>query len=214
MGSYTAQQGFYVIDPSELVNVETDLHFNLDRADERVKPLVEYLATDEVAISSSVNLIRETGFKWYKTRSGSVWHYRDGLVLQDPNTPVDSWTTSGISFEAGYESFDLGINRTAYTVVDNEVHFRGRVIASGKAELPLNTVVNFLNVPTSILPNTPRYFFVSGGDATGNYQAARVFVPASTDADKRLEFIMYGGTSTGSDDRYVSLNDIRYSLTV
>lgn len=214
MGSYTAQQGFYVIDPSELVNVETDLHFNLDRADQRVKPLVEYQATDEVSISNSTTLLKETGFKWYKTRSGSVWSYRDNTTWQDGNTVVESWSTSGISFEAGYGSFDLGINRTAYCVVDNEVHFRGRVIATGQAELPLNTVVNFLNVPVSILPNTSRYFFVSGGDATGNYQAARVFVPSATDADKRLEFTMYGGTSVGPDDRYVSLNDIRYHLTV
>lgn len=212
MGSYTSSQDFYLIDSSELVNVETDLNYNLRRADERVRPLVEWQWTDVDNITSS-NLTKDEGFKWYKARSNSVFYYRSGTVVQDTNSRVDSWSSTGIVYETGYEDWDQGSGKFMYCTGDNWVRWRGRIQATGLVELPITTTVNFVTVPTSILPLTSKYFFVHGGNS-GSYQAARIFVPSSSDADKRIEFIKYGNVSNNVTERYLSLNDIYYPLDI
>lgn len=212
MGSYTDTQRFYLIDPSELVYVEQDLNYNLQKADDIVRPLVEYGYHPDISLTDS-DLPRGTGYKYYKAYTNSVYAYRDGTFFQDPNAKIDPWVTTGITYEAGYQDMNTGVDRVAYCIgTDGWITFRGRVIATGSAELPLLTATNFLNVPTSILPNHPKYFYVHGGNSTGNFQTFRVFIPAATDAVKKLQFVKYGDNASSAGERYISLNDIRYPL--
>lgn len=213
MGSYTENQRFYLIEPEELVSVDNDLNYNLQRADQRVRNLVEYMYTDEPSISGS-DLPKEQGFKWYKSYTNSVWHGRGtgAGIFQCVANPVATWSFSGLSFESGYESMDLSINRTAYSVFNGWVRLRGRVIRTGKLEIPTESIINFLTLPDSVMPTRSKYFTVWGGNSTGDFQMFRLFIPAVTDGDKRLEMIKYGGPSSGEDERYISLNDVYYPL--
>lgn len=211
MGSYTDNQNFYLIDPSELVSVENDLNYNLRKADERIRPLVEYQVTDEPSIGAST-LPKDTGFKWWKSYTGAIWNYRAGLFFQDPNAQVDAWSVSSLAFEAGYGSVNQEGERIAYSIVNGFVRWRGQLHLTSGAELPANTVVDFLTPPDAALPDKSRYFFVWGGNATGDFQCFRIFIPAVTSGDKRMEYIKYGGSATNEDNRYISLNDIYYPL--
>jgi hypothetical protein len=214
MGTFSTPQSFYLIDGNELVNVNQQINYNWQRADDRIKPLVEYLPTDVSSITDS-SLIRETGFKWYKKWSNSIFYYRDGLILEDVNCKVDTWSFSGITFETGYGSLDSDKSRIGYSISDNFVRWRGRLVLNGTAnDLPLNTTVDFMTPPDSALPARSKYFTVYGGDAGGgsNYQIFRVFVPAVSSGDKRVEFIKYGAAAITTGERYLSLNDIYYSL--
>ena len=214
MGDYSVPQDFYLIDGSELVNVDQDLNYNLQRADDRVRPLVEYKVTDEPSISAS-SLPKDTGFKWWKTYTGAIWNYRNG-VFQDGNAQVDTWSVTGLVFESGYSSLDTELNRIAYSISGdgNIVRFRGKLVLNNQAnELPKNTTVNFLTLPSSILPKTQKYFTVYGGNAaSSDFQCFRIFVPQQGSGDDRLEFCGYGGNASSASERFLQLNDLCYSL--
>jgi hypothetical protein len=213
MGSYTENQKFYLIDGEELVNVEQDINYNLARADERVRPLVEYQITDEPQISSS-SLPKDTGFKWYKTYTNAIYSYQaNGGIAQDVNASVDTWSVSGISFETGYGSADQGVDRIAYSVYNNFVRFRGRLVLNGgTSDLPANVITDFMTVPNSILPTRNKYITCYGGNAGTDFQMFRIFIPNKTLPDGRIEFMKYGGNGSASTERYLSLNDVFYGL--
>jgi hypothetical protein len=213
MGSYTDGQRFYLIDSSELVSVDKDLNYNLQRADDRVRPLVEYVYTDEPSVTTSNSLVKGIGFKWYKTYNNSVVYSFDGTgAYEDGANSIAKWEVTGMSFETGYTSYDQDIRRVAYSEEDGWVRLRGSVIRDAFAELPLLVNTKFLTLPTSILPERSKYFFIHGGEATGNFQTFRIGIPSATAADKRLEFIKYGANASNSGERFFSLNDIHYPL--
>ncbi|MGS2592231.1 hypothetical protein [Streptomyces hebeiensis] len=212
MGDYTDNQKFYIIDPDELVSVDNDLNYNWIRADTRVRSLVEYQATSVSNITTS--LVIEQGFKWYKKYSNSIFYSYDGQVYQDPNARVEAYKTDGLVFESGYSSNDNSTDRVSYMEHNGFIRFRGNVVLNNKDnDFPLNTVVNFLTMPESILPVRQRYFFVHGGVATGaDFQTFRIFVPPKNSGDPRMEFIKYGANASSSGERYLSLNDIYYPI--
>lgn len=213
MGDYTSTQKYYLIDPEEFVAVDQDLNYNLRRADSRIKALVEYQVTAEASIVLSTNLEKDTGFKWYKSYTNSIWNYRNNTLSQDVNCQIDTWSPNGITFETGYNSVDQGVDRVAYSSFNNFVRWRGRVRLNSGDALPTNTTVDFMTVPTSILPVRAKYFTVYGGNSTGTeFQCFRIFVPASNAGDKRIEFCKYGGNGSANDENYISLNDVFYAL--
>lgn len=217
MGDYTNNQKFYLIDPTELVNVDSDVNYNLLRADERVKALVEYQGTDVPSIVGST-VPKEIGYKWYKRYSNSVYVHTtfNGVTAtyQDVNSVVDTWSTAGISFEPGYGSGSGLTDRIGYKVSNNIVTWRGFVVLNNQAtELPANLTTDFMTIPTSLQPIRNKYCTVTGGNSTaGSFQLFRVLFPALGSADSRLEFIKYGGNSSSSSERYISLNEISYSI--
>lgn len=212
MGYYTDNQKYYIIDGTELVNVE-DLNYNLQRVDDRLKPLVEYQETDVNSIYDS-SLPKSTGFKWWKKTTNSIWSWYNDGVQQDTNSRVDSWLVDGIVFEPGYGSMNLYDDRVAYTKTDNFVRLRGKLVLNNQSsEFPSNTAVDFMTIPTEYMPPLAQYFFVYGGNGSGNVQCFRIYVPAKDSGDKRLEYCKYGAAnSTNSGERYISLNDVTYSL--
>lgn len=213
MGSYTESQRFYKSDPSEIINVDQDLNYNLRRADVRVRALVEYQKTDVPSISAA-SISKDIGFKWYKTYTNSIWVYRnDREIWQDPNAIVEEWFTSGITWESGYGPASGDINNVAYSIFNNMVRLRGRVaLNSGQSQFPLNTNTNFMTLPTSARPLVQKYFTLYGGNGTSDFQCFRLFIPQSSASDQRLEFCKYGGASENADENYLDLNDVWYAL--
>jgi hypothetical protein len=217
MGGYTDNQKFYLIGGSELVSVENNLNYNLRRADERVKALVEYQITDVPSITNSGASV-DVGYKWYKQYTNALYNYRLDRISgapgfwQDANAQVDSWTSSVGPFEPNYGSQDLGDNRIGYSIFNGFVRWRGRLSLTSGGELPANTLINFLTPPTETRPERDRHFFVCGGDSATNFQTFYVLVPAAGSANLRMRFVKYGGNAKDSSNRYISLNSIQYPL--
>jgi len=213
MGDYSPNQQFYLTDPSELVDVEQHVNYNFRRADERVRPLVEYQITSLPSISDS-DLTKDTGFKWYKTYSNSIYHWRDGAIFQDANATVGAWSFSNIVFASTYTSFNSAEGRIGYMLDDaGIVHWRGKLAFNAGSALPANVATKFLVPPSGYSPNRARYFTVYGGDSTGDFQCYRIFIPDSAASDKSFEFCKYGGNGTTTGENYISLNDIHYPLS-
>ena len=213
MGTYTANQRFYQINPTELVDVNQDLNYNLRRADQRVKPLVEYQWTDVESVSQS-DVPKDTGFRWYKTYTNSIWNWQDNDIYQDGNGQIAVWQVSGITFESGYGSRDDTIFRIAYAIHDNHCTWRGELAKLDGSDLPANVSTDVFTPPDSTLPLTSKYITVYGGNATGDFQCGRIFIPAAGSADKRIEFCKYGGNGNSSTEKYLSFNDVAYPLDV
>lgn len=213
MGDYTTNQKYYKPDGDEFVNVEQDLNYNLRRADQRIKPLVEYAITDVPSITSA-SIPKDTGFKWWKSYTNSVWAQRsDGIIYQDPNAQIDIWSNVGFTWEPGYGPANNDIDNVAATFYNNFARLRGRVVLNGgSSDIPANVVTNFMTLPAHLRPATQKYFTIYGGNATsGDFQIFRLFIPQSGAADPRCEFVKYGGASSGIE-RYISLNDVYYAL--
>jgi hypothetical protein len=218
MGSYTDPEKFYLIDPNELVSVDSDINYNLLRADTRLKALAEYQVTDVTSISNS-EILLERGFKYYKTYSNSIWNYHalpdnSENLFQDPNSPVESWRVDFGSFVSGYGSQDQGTNKIAYSIMDGWVHFRGHLVFNnGTSELPANSGYNFINLSENLIPEANRFFMLSGGRAIpGGIQIFRVVAAGSSDGGSKLSFTKYGNNAIDAANRYLSLNGLRYPL--
>lgn len=212
MGDYTPNQKFWRIGSGDLVNVEQDLNYNLDRVDYRMRTLVEYMKTDVQSISGTPSMVKEPGMKWYKTYSNAIWYAHDNTgIYQDPNAQVDQWFTD-ITFEAGFSSLDTGSNRIGYSTFGGQVRLRGKLIRTGLAAFTKNTATDVFTLPTAVLPAKSRYCFVHMGEGLTQFQTARVFIPAATAGDLRCEVIVYGQDGAPSSNNYVSLNDVYYTI--
>lgn len=213
MGNYSPNQNFYLTDPDELVNVEQDLNYNIRLADARVRPLVEYQWTDAPNIGQS-DLPKDTGFKWYKARTNTIWAYTErGSVTQDPNSQVNNWRTDFV-WAAGYGPLNNNIDSVAATVYNGMVRLRGMVVLNGGAtDLPVNTSTNVFELPVALKPVDPQYFTIYGGNAaSGDYQVFRFFVPGAAAGNQNCQFHKYGGTASGATERFLSLNNVFYTL--
>lgn len=211
MGTYTTTQQFYKPDTTELVDVEQQINYNLRRIDERVRPLIEYQMTDVTSISAS-DLPKDTGFKWWKSYSNSIWHYRDGGIFQDANAANSTWSTIGLTLINSYSSYDNNF-QVSYSSHNGMVRWRGKVSLSNLGNLPTNTATKFLTPPTGFSPAKERYFTVYGGNSTGDFQCFRIRIPDSSAGDKSFEFIKYGGNGSSSAENYFSLHDVVYPLS-
>lgn len=212
MGGYTPNQKFYTVSPSELVDVDQHVNYNFRRADERVCPLVGYQYTTISDITGS-NLLKEPGFKWYKRYSNAVWNCTSTNVLQqDPNSLVNAWTSSGVSYPSGYTDMNQFEAKVGWSSYNGVIRWRGRVILSGAVAFPANVSTNFLIPPSAARPLKAKYFTVWGGNSSGDFQCFRIIVPASSSSDASFQYIKYGGNGTGPTENFIPLHDIKYSL--
>jgi len=213
MGTYTPNEKFYLIDPSELVNVEQDINYNWERVDGVMRPLVEYAFTDVPGITVS-SLPKQQGYKYYKTYSNAIWIGRgSGIdIYQDPNAKVENWDDTGLVFASGYASADTGEGKIRYSVFNNFVKFRGRLVAANGAELPANVTTRFMEIPAAIRPSKARYLTVWGGNSNGDFQCARIYVPPANATSWNMEFVKYGGNASSAGERYLNLGSIEYPL--
>lgn len=219
MGEYSPKQGFYLINGNELVNVDTDINFNMLRADARIKPLIQHqmLPPDVNSITAST-YPKDIGFKWWKRWSNSIWTWSaptpggTPVARQDNNNTVEFWTTTGISFMSGWSNYDSSPNPVGYNIRDGIVNWRGRI--KYNAEIPANTPIDVFTLPTATIPNTERFFMVSGGNSSTNFQMFKVTVTGASTSPKTLQIIKYGGNASTTNDRYFNLNAIQYPLAV
>lgn len=213
MGDYTPNQKFYLTDPEELVNVEQDLNYNIRLADTRVRPLVEYQWTDLASITQS-DLPKDTGFKWYKSYTNSVWvRASDGLIYQDVNSQIDTWST-GFTWASGYGPANTNVDNVAVTMQNGMVRLRGQVVLNGgSTDLPLNTNTNVFELPVQFKPVDPCYITLYGGNASsGDFQTFRFFVPGASAGSQFCQFIKYGGSGSSSSERFLSLNGVYFTV--
>lgn len=218
MGEYSPNQGFYIIDGDELVNVETDVNFNMERADAIVKPLIQHqmLPPDVSSITSS-DYPKGLGYKWWKRWSNSIYTWSaptpggTPVARQDGNSTVEFWT-SITAFSTGWSNYDSNPNPVQYHLSNGIVRLRGR--AKYNAEIPANTPIDVLTLPTEIIPNTERFFLVSGGNSAASFQMFRVTITGASTSPKTLQIVKYGGNATTTNDRYLNLNAIMYPLAV
>lgn len=215
MGSYTPNRKYYLIDPSQFVNVEQDINFNFKKYDEEAPYLLTYRATDSSYITGDHYL--GAGYKFFKRKTNSVWVSRvdGGPIYQDVNATVQSWSTTGFTFETGYGSMDQNENRISYHVdsYTKQVTWRGRLVLNGgSSSLPLNVSTKFMSVDPSILPSVAKYFTVYGGNVSNDYLIARIYVPASNSTDLRVEFCCYGATPQPAGERFINLSTVSYPL--
>lgn len=216
MGSYSATQGFYEPGADEFVDVESQLNYNLRRADDRVRQLIEwqYVPSNYKTIPDAYP-VREVGMKYYKAYSNCPQYTtttNGKLTLgQDSNSIVFSWSSSGISFQGGYQSENTAEQLISYRrdLVTNTVHWRGGLKLNASADdIPLNTNITVMTIPSNVRPTRGKYFYVHMGFATGNFACCRVlFQPGGT-----VEINKMGIAQTDSTQRAVSFNDISYPI--
>lgn len=213
MGNYSPNQDFWLIGENDLVNVEQDLNYNLNRVDYRERTLVEYMKTDVASISATASMVKEPGMKWYKTFSNSIWYCHDNTgIYQDPNAAVDSWSTD-VTFEAGFSSLDSSSNRIGYSIHGGLVRLRGKLIRTGFAAFTKNASTDVFTLPVAARPDESRYFHIHGGSGLTQFQSARLFIPAAGNADVRCEILVYGQDGAPSDNNFLSLNDVYYPIS-
>lgn len=213
MGSLSPNQKFWLIGQNDLVNVEQDLNYNLERVDYRMRTLVEYMKTDVASITATSSMVKEPGMKWYKTFSNSIWYCHDNTgIYQDPNAQVDTWNTD-ITFESGFSSLDTSTNRIGYSIFGGLVRLRGKLIRTGLAAFTKNIATDVFTLPASARPDESRYFFVHMGEGLTQFQVARIFIPSSSSGDLRCECMIYGQDGQVSGNNYISLNDIYYPIS-
>lgn len=209
MGTYTSNQNFYLIGTSDFIDVDTDLNYNWDRADERIRGLVEYQRTDAASISVA-NLPREVGYKFYKTYTNSLWNCQasDGSIYQDPNAQVDSWSNSGISYSTGYTSDTATDGAVSYSSFNGWVHLRGRILHNSGAAFPTYTGTQFMTLPASVTPTGTRDICVSGGDDPTNYQYFQIAI----DTTGKCWFTLMGATTPVANQNFLPLNEIMFPI--
>lgn len=222
MGDYTATQHFYKPDPEELVDVETQLNYNVERADHRVRALVEWLRTDVEVIENSEE--RETGFKFFKVHSNSLWVAQDNsgdVHFPSSNNDVDSWidlgSSSGATFVNSYtdDVFDTDDDEDLRRELcyrrefsDGMVYWRGLVNLTDDADqIPLNqNIIIVTGVPTEARPKRNKYFFTHMG-VTSQFSVARIMFKTNGE----IEINRMGVNQSDPTQRFLSFNDCHYA---
>lgn len=216
MGQYSATQNFYKPSSEELVDVESQINYNLRRADERVRQLVEwqYIPSSYQNVQDAYPE-REIGMKYYKASTNCPQYTTlssGSLTLaQDSNSRVYSWTQSGLSFLNNYTSENNAEQRISYRLdpVTNTVHWRGGlVLKTSMDQIPLNTNIQVITLPTVIRPTRSKYAFVHMGIASSGYSVCRIlFTSAGI-----VEINRMGIDQTDSSQRAVSFCDVSYPI--
>jgi hypothetical protein len=214
MGTYTNIFRYYRPNPDELVDVEAHLNFNYRRADIPVASILKYQRSNVNSLVTSFPELVNSGYKFYKIRSNSIWHFRPGETtgpFQDANAFNDVWSTSGISFRSGFRERASSISNTrvSYRLEaggTQTVEFRGIVERVGQEAWTLNSRTIVLDIPASITPQVVKHAFCTGGNAGGGFFMAR----ADVGTDGTLRLTPFGNTGS-ANNRFIDLASIRYN---
>lgn len=218
MGNYTPQLKLYKPDPTEFVDVETQLNANWDIADNAVKHLLEY----EYTTAQTPNIVGSLNWsKFYKAYSNSVQaFYRPGqFFYQDPGAYVNSWDVANSWWNSPYVEdpeypmFVRVIESPTFTTT-KMVEWCG-ALWTGGSNLPLNTDVTLCpattGLPAKYRPTTAKYFMVNAGNANTNYSIARIAIFT----DGAIQYKRYGDSAAAStSESRIEFTGIRYNLEV
>lgn len=184
MGSYTSTQKLYKTSPNEVVDVETQLNYNLRRLDSRVRSLVEYQVEPTLEIPTDD---REVGMKWFKSSTNSFWLYKNitgfapsqELVQANDRAQTDDWHDAESYLKGSWVNPNAWPNSHIAWRKDSAgmVEWRGIIALSGYADFQQNVIVDVLTIPTEALPSRAKYFTVAVGDGFSNgVNVARVYM--------------------------------------
>ena len=214
MGTYTGTLKFYKPDPTEFVDVETQLNRNWDITDKAFKRLLEYeyttLQTPDIV--DSVDRAR-----FYKSYSNSAMAYfrPSNIFYQDPGAYVASWSSMSQYLTNSYVPHpDFGLHvRTVESSFTStkEIEWTGAVWLGG-SNLPVNTTVSFASgIPSVYRPVTAKYFMVYGGNTASDFSVARIAIFT----DGVMQFTRYGAAAGAtSDDNKIEFTGIKFTWEV
>lgn len=211
MGTYTASQGFYKPDPDEFVDVESQVNFNIRRADEKVRALVEWQYTEAPVISGSEP--RDVGYKFFKASTNSLYTQKTATDFSqaDSNGVTETWNNVDYAFLNSYQSVnddEMALSYTERYWGNGLVRWRGGIRLNAGDEIPLNTSINVLQLSgIRIVPFTNKYFNCHMGDPTTGYSFVRILFGG----DGVVSIVRQGSAMTLPAQRYISFNDISYS---
>lgn len=225
MGSYTNNFKFYKPNPSEAVDVNSQLNKNLDIVDFHAKGLMDYelFNTQVSRIPTDVLSARKPGHKFYKPYSNSIYAEDTNPLLapiQDASAFVSPWvdvnnanyikTTSGAW--APYPS-----QPPAYRVITNqfttatEIEWTGRLWLGGATLVIQFNYTPVMIIPPEAIPTVAKYFNVPAGNTTTGYSEVRVLINPSGNVD----FFKLGqAVPSTSTENYVDLGAVRYNKDV
>lgn len=211
MGSYTNVLKLYKPEPIEFVDVETQLNNNLNIIDEAAKYLLEYKYTDTISINSNPDLIKKTGYKYFKSYSNSHWYYNGNETVQDNRAHVDTWVSAAPYFAAGWRSvsgFPLH-----YCVVNSEgtikeIHWMGRIEKTDGSAITKNIATTVLTgLPAEVVPSKTRFSLNYSGDTASNFSMTRTgFLIGGTCS------IFTMGDDPPSGQRYIDFGSVKYLI--
>ena len=218
MGAYTQYKKLYKPDKSEFVDVDKHLNFNLDIIDSYSKPLLNMLTTNVENIATDNAIYKETGYKWWKSWSNSIWFGSDfgsatfTNLSQDSESFVPTWTLFNVL--PGWTSkfvgdLDLRVAYRKYPVDNNggvRVEWRGRAYR-GENDFLSKTSLHLGNLSDDIRPRQHKQFMCSTGVSFGTPSIAR------------LHFGPFGeiwcnkqGGHIGGTEIYVDFAGIQYTV--
>lgn len=216
MGSFTSSLKLYKPDPTEFVDVNSQLNDNWAICDKQVRRLLEYeLVTDNnpdvfQAIPRS---------RYYKLYSNSPMAYFPYYYYMDPGAFVSTWIKASSALSGSYiehPDYPIGYRliKKSISPTITEVEWTGSAWLNG-SNLPLNTNTVFGILPSAAIPASTKYFTVNCGNASTSYSIARVIFSAGAVGTADMEFKRYGDTAgTDSGENRIDLTGIKYSLEV
>lgn len=210
MGTYTPTQRFYKADPTEFVNVESQVNYNIRRADERVRSIVEWQYADTLAVAD--DFPKDIGYKFYNNATNTLFVVRDSsLVLSQhsANGDTDPWSTVGITYLNLWADADPDTLRLSYRKEpsDGVVTWRGSMQSNNFENIAPNSNIDAISLDASIRPARSKYFTIHMGPDSSGYSIARIlFNSTGTVQINRMGV----NNQTNSADRYYSFHDISY----
>jgi hypothetical protein len=223
VGTYTLNFNLYRPDPSESVDVDSQVNRNLDIIDVEAKPLFEWQPFFGPSISTDVTLVKKKGYRFYKRYSNSL-RYWDPVAFnapQDPDASVTAWESLAPYIAALY----TGVGGTTDPSWPNsrsvvrgtgavDITFTGKIKLSTGAEMPLDTSTTILNLPTAMRPVAHKSFLTAGpgpSSSTATYSIARIDINTSGVVTFRR---MGDPAPLVTNLHYVSLDGVNYSTEV
>jgi hypothetical protein len=216
LGTYTTVQKLYKPASDDLVDVNTDIKYNWERLDQRVKLLLEWLPTEETNLTGNVPM--ENGFRYLKRSTASKWASwlnpvtQQQQFYQDNVAFVPTWTV--ITPAAGWSVYESQTKLMAQVTggaagAENIVTYRGKLIRNPNTELPIKTDTLIASgVPTGYRPQVDREVQIMGGDtASGNVATAMLRFTSTGE----IHLFKYGTAQTGNSfEWYVSFTGVMF----
>lgn len=220
MGEYTEYKKLYKPANTEFVDVDKHLNYNLNIIDKYSPPLLNLPITDAMSIGSDTSIYKETGFKWWKSWSNSIWFYSSfggvepSSLTQDSEAFVPAWTLFTALQPGWFTQFvgdeDLRLAYRKFPVDNNggvKVEWRGRAYR-GENQLLSKTSLHLGTLPVDIRPLQEKLFMCSTGVSFGTPSIARV------------HFTTFGGEvwcnkqggHVGGSEIYVDFAGISYTV--
>jgi len=221
MGTFTPIFKLFKPDPTDTVDVESQVNNNYDIADVEFRSLMEYIYFTGSSVTDAA-IPKKLDYKWYKSYNNGVafWRkYPDNHIAlsQDVKSFVTGWNDVTPYFAAAFtgvgQRFHVDwpyariVTRSAGL---SDVTLSGKMTRVNGAEIALNTIITMFTLPAAYWPLVDKVFTCLAGGST-NYSISRVTVSTAG----VVSLYRMGDASTfAASERYIDLDGISYSTEV